>query len=126
MSLKFKILKESGSLSLSFKDIKSTFIAELDKLAKNYDRIALDTDGDIGRWYKTKSVGTYVYNHLIDNFQTLEDWLDETNGSHWSGKKINVEKFTLKDVKGLVKEMYYGSQDYQCVGIDDLHVFVLS
>ena len=120
MSLKSKIL------SLSFKDIKSTFIAELDKLAKGYDRIALDTDGDIGRWYKTKSVGTYVYHYLIDNFQTLEDWLDEINDSNWSNLQVNIEKFSLKDIKGLVKQMYYESRDYQCVGIDDLNVFVLN
>lgn len=125
MSLKSKILKEAESLDIDFKDIKNDFISILNSLCKGYDKIALDSDGSIGRWLTVKNIGAYVYKYLTENYDSLEEWLDATNGSHWSDKNIDSKKFPKKDLKGLIKAMYYGSRDYQCIGIDDLYVFVL-
>ena len=125
MSLKSKILKEAESLDIDFKDIKNDFISILNSLCKGYDKIALDSDGSIGRWLTVKNIGAYVYKYLTENYDSLEEWLDATNDSHWSDKNIDSKKFSKKDLKGLIKAMYYGSRDYQCIGIDDLYVFVL-
>lgn len=124
MSILKKILKENKEnlFDLEFKDIKSDFIKLIDnKLKGKYEKIALDYDGDIEKFYsiKGKSVGEYVYKYLDKNFD-FKQWLEEIDNCHWCGPVTENAKLEY-----IIKEMIYNSSDYQCIGLDSMNTFVL-